>query len=264
MACIYKITNKINGKIYIGLTIRSFKSRISNHKNNFIKNKYPGIALYKAFKKYGYENFESSIIVEGDFNKKLLVELEKHYIRLHNSYAGVGNKGYNLTTGGEGGENKIITIESRVKMSIAQKNKLYRPSRESIEKCKLSRAWYKPTEETKRKIGDFHRGRERSKEYRNKISKTLQGHSYNKGIIKSEEHRKKLSEATKNLFANGFRQGASKWCYIYDIEDNLLGKYKSISDLQRDFGITRSQAIKSPKYLYKKRKLKIIISKHEF
>lgn len=100
MACIYKITNLINNKIYIGLTkytnLERFKEHIKamNQKGN--ENYY----LYNTFRKYNIENFKSEVIIEGNYNIKLLSELEKHYIRLHNSND--RNIGYNLTNGGDG------------------------------------------------------------------------------------------------------------------------------------------------------------------
>lgn len=83
---IYKTTNLINGKIYIGQTKNKYKYIGSG---NIIK---------KAIKKYGFNNFKFEIIIEGDFNKELTDHLEKHYIRLYNS---TNNKiGYNISEGG--------------------------------------------------------------------------------------------------------------------------------------------------------------------
>lgn len=208
MGCIYKITNTINNKIYIGLTNGDLKSRFSQHKNNFIKNKYPNIVLYKAFKKYGINNFNHSVIVEGNFNKKLLNELEIHYIQLYNS---MNNKiGYNMCKGGGG-------------------------------------STY-----------------ERTPEIRKRISNTLLGHSYNKGILKSEEHKKKISLKVTNLFASGYRHSSSKWCYIYDEQDNLLHKFISASEASKKLNIYREYLTKRQNLVFKKFKLKVILSKHEF
>lgn len=264
MGCIYKITNIINNKIYIGLTKFSAEQRFNQHLNNKNSKANKNCYLHKSIRKYGELNFKVETLIEGNFNKTLLIELEKHYIQLYNSYVGTSKNGYNLTTGGEGGENKIVSVETKLKMSIAQKNKSYRPSKESIEKGKLSRSWYIPTEEHKRKIGLAHKGRIISKESREKISKTLQGHSFNKGISKSEEHKKKLSESTKLAFANGQRQGLSNWCYVYNENDDLLFKFKSVSEAERSLNITRSRLIHYPKLVFKRNKLRIIISKHEF
>lgn len=91
MAIIYKITNLINNKEYVG--------QFSDINKKFSKYWGGGHAIKKAIQKYGKENFKKEIIVEGDFNQLLKDELEKHYIRLYNS---ITPYGYNLTIGGQG------------------------------------------------------------------------------------------------------------------------------------------------------------------
>ena len=94
---IYKITNKINGKIYIGQTKNSFKIR---YKYNFEKYT-TNYLIKKDLKKYGIENFE--INEEFDFanSKEELNEKEIFWI---NYYGGCySDKVYNLTEGGENG-----------------------------------------------------------------------------------------------------------------------------------------------------------------
>ena len=107
---IYKITNLVNNKIYIGQTNGNRKSYLGG-----------GKILKLAFKKYGRYNFKKEVIIEGNFNRFLTDELEKHYIRLYNST----NKkvGYNLENGGEGHPGKKHTEETKLKMSIAAKGK---------------------------------------------------------------------------------------------------------------------------------------------
>ena len=94
---IYKITNKINNKIYIGLTTCSLKYRWSKHLTES-RNQNNTKPLYKALRKYGEENF---IIEElestNDFQR--LGELERDYIKKYNSQN--PKIGYNLTAGGE-------------------------------------------------------------------------------------------------------------------------------------------------------------------
>lgn len=102
MIGIYKIENLINGKIYIGQSI-DIKDRFSSHKripssSEEIKKHYP---LYRAFNKYGLENFSFEIIEQCEKNQ--LNEREKYWIDYYHSYYKdpLGN-GYNLTTGGDG------------------------------------------------------------------------------------------------------------------------------------------------------------------
>ena len=94
MGHIYKIENKINGQIYIGQTVKSVEKRFQQHKNNSNKSYFSQIVLYKAFNKYGIENFKCSEIEEVP--NELLDEREKYWIEYYDSYF----NGYNSTLGG--------------------------------------------------------------------------------------------------------------------------------------------------------------------
>lgn len=99
MAYIYKITNKINGKLYVGKTNLSLERRFNQHVSDSTKQSEQHRPLYAAFAKYGVENFEISLIEETPIPE----EREQFYIDKLNTY--VGNKpcnGYNATSGGDG------------------------------------------------------------------------------------------------------------------------------------------------------------------
>ena len=87
---IYKVTNKINGKVYIGQSVDIGK-RWRQHmaaKDD--------IYFHKAIQKYGVENFEWEVIERC--KKKDLDEREIYWIEYYDSF----NKGYNCTKGGDG------------------------------------------------------------------------------------------------------------------------------------------------------------------
>jgi hypothetical protein len=93
---IYKTTNLINGKIYIGKDVK-------NNSNYYGSGK----ILKQAIKKYGKENFKKEILVEC-FSKS---ELELEEIEQINKYSSNDpNIGYNITNGGSGGVTKKIKI----------------------------------------------------------------------------------------------------------------------------------------------------------
>lgn len=99
MIGIYKITNKVNGKIYIGKStdiVRRFAEHKRHYKSESHRKK---IALYKSMWKYGVENFIFEILEETSVD--VLDEREKYYIDFYKS----NNKdiGYNLTEGGDSG-----------------------------------------------------------------------------------------------------------------------------------------------------------------
>ena len=104
MSCgIYLIQNKINNKVYIGLSV-NIEESWQHHRSLYLKqdnNKEKNKPLYLAFKKYGIENFEFKILEECSISE--LSEKEKYYIKLYDCCILDGyDKGYNLTRGGEG------------------------------------------------------------------------------------------------------------------------------------------------------------------
>jgi len=117
MKGIYSITNKVNGKIYIGQS-QNIEFRWFQHKNNLNKNKHVNTHLQNAWNKYGEDNFEFCIVEESEEN---LNEKEKHYIKLYNSNAEL--YGYNLTSGGEG-YSLNDDVKSRISISKRGQNSI--------------------------------------------------------------------------------------------------------------------------------------------
>lgn len=107
---IYKITNLINGKVYIGQTIQTLKQRWWRHCCN------SGVCpyLHNAILKYGKENFTIELITE--VNKDLLDLTEKYYISLYKS----NNKhfGYNLTEGGSRAGTRAKALSEREEQKV--------------------------------------------------------------------------------------------------------------------------------------------------
>lgn len=99
MKCgIYKFTNKINGKIYIGQSV-NIERRIGEH---FCR--HDGTPFHLALEKYGRDNFIIEILEECNID--VLDDREKYYISLYDSEN--KNKGYNRTSGGEGRAKKSV------------------------------------------------------------------------------------------------------------------------------------------------------------
>ena len=89
---IYKITNTVNGRIYIGQTIKTLAHRWSQHTTS-IKN----CPLYNAFRRYGRDKFKMEAICSA-LSPEYLNELEQYFIKFYDCMA---PKGYNLTSGGD-------------------------------------------------------------------------------------------------------------------------------------------------------------------
>lgn len=97
MAFIYKITNQINGKIYIGKTHLTIEDRWKEHVRDSKRERNKDKPLYRAFNKYGIENFIIEQVEETE--PQLANEREIYWIEQYNTFLG---EGYNATRGGEG------------------------------------------------------------------------------------------------------------------------------------------------------------------
>jgi group I intron endonuclease len=174
MALVYKITNDVNDKVYIGITINTLKYRFKNHCKTSVIEKRSGYKLYNAMKKYGKNKFHIHLLEEV-LTWKDACRREQEIIKEYNTF----KNGYNSTLGGEGNYGHKASEETRRKMSLARlgkklnyihpmKGKKLPP--EIIEKmCKVQRElWKRPsfieshrqamtgkkhTQETKHKIG---------------------------------------------------------------------------------------------------------------
>lgn len=96
MAYIYCIKNNINGKCYVGKTLKSPKERFSEHLYDAYKPTEENRPLYRAIKKYGKDNFSLHVLEEC--TDGLASEREIWYIKKLKTYA----HGYNATIGGDG------------------------------------------------------------------------------------------------------------------------------------------------------------------
>lgn len=204
---IYKITNTINGKIYIG------KHSTDDLNDNYMGS---GVLLSKAKKKYGIENFSKEYIAFCD-NEDTLNWMERFYIRKFN--ARQSNIGYNLTDGGEGSLGRIISEETRKKLrglhhseearkKISEAHKGKTLSEEQKRKISESRKGKSPWNKGKKncyseqqiqhiKEGQANMSDEAKQNRREAISKKLKGNQNCVGRIISEETRRKISESNK-------------------------------------------------------------------
>lgn len=133
---IYKITNKINKKVYIGLTTRKngFNGRYpcrgigaervyKYHKKNKESHNSYNKHLLDSMDKYGVENFEVDEEFDTAETKEELIEKEKYWIRYYNSDN--PNFGYNETTGGESYKiNYLSKLKIRIKNSKGFNHKI--------------------------------------------------------------------------------------------------------------------------------------------
>lgn len=151
---IYKITNKINGKVYIGQTVRSLNERICEH----LRKKKSLVS--KAIHKYGLDNF----IIEQIDHAHSINELntkEQHWIDFYDCIA---PNGYNQCEGGGNTFGYHHSEEAKQKMSIGHKGK----------KCGENNSFYGKThsDETKKRFSELRKGRKLSDEWKKHIAES--------------------------------------------------------------------------------------------
>lgn len=171
---IYKVTNLINNKIYIGQTTRSFNRRKIEHINQALHpetyKRKPCRYFHAALVKYGLENFKWEILFECK-TKEELNNKEIYLIKEFNSY---GKNGYNLSIGGDSNAGYKHSIETRERM------KKHKHTKESKEKLSKSHSGKKLSQITKDKLRIINTGIKKSQEQREKAKIYLKG----KGVKK--------------------------------------------------------------------------------
>jgi len=206
---IYKTTNKINNKVYIGQTTQRLEKRISSHirESKIDKNR----PFLSSINKYGVDSFTFEIIDSAN-NLDELNDKEIYWIDF---YGSVSPNGYNITGGGQGKKMKTTKELSKI-ISEGLKN---------------SKKW----QETKN-----------SEEYVKKIKESFIG--WNKGKKFSIEHKEKIWEKNKERILKFNKSTSKKWIVV-DKENNIdriTGKEKYFENLGMDTGdISRMSKILS-------------------
>lgn len=159
---IYKITNIINSKSYVGQTVYGLDRRWNQHNS-----KSSGCrALASAIRKHGKENFTIEIVAVCNS----LSELNKQETKFIKEFNTLSPNGYNLTTGGEG---KVLSEESKARISEANQGRKHSEDfRQSRRKNQTGKSH---SEETKEKMSKVSTGKPKSDEHRFNISKSKTG-----------------------------------------------------------------------------------------
>lgn len=180
---VYKVTNKLSGKAYIGLTTQSLRKRWNAHVAQSPKCRWP---VHRAIMKYGRDAFEVAVL-ERCADRASLDAAERRWIEREGT---MQPNGYNLTAGGGGisgfkmpeeacrklGERqrgREVSAETRAKIAAAKQGK--RQSAETIEKRIAPLRGRQRDQETRRKISRAHTGKTLSPEHIAKRTAARQG-----------------------------------------------------------------------------------------
>lgn len=184
---VYCAANKINGFKYIGITTKSLEERKRQHFYQVFNEKKKNY-FYRALRKYGWDNFEWSIIHEASTLEELL-EKESFFIKEYKTFK---KNGYNETVGGRGCFGWKHSEETKKKISAA--------SKENNKGKKL-------TEEHKKKIGLFFK--EKTYEEIMGIEKAKEL-LINKSKSYEEKYGKEKSDLIKNKISKNNKSGNLK------------------------------------------------------
>ncbi len=235
MGYIYKITNTITKKCYIGETKKANPLlRWNEHKSKIEK----GIgcpALQNSVKKHGIENFKFEVLILCFDEDRYKYEME--YIKKYNT---IVPNGYNLTPGGEGGGfyGKKHSQETINKISNLMKEK-YLKNPNLREEISIRNKLIMNNDIIKQKIRDGLANSE-------KWQKAVKG---NKKTKQSEETKKILKEKSIEYFNNNqniikHRNAMSNVLGIkvvqYNMNNEIINKYQSINEASRQTGIPKS------------------------
>lgn len=171
MYIVYQHKNKINSKIYIGITSRVPEKRWGRNGSNYKTSPY----FYNAIQKYGWDNFEHNILYTN-LTKEQACQKEQELIQYFHSMD--RNFGYNSTSGGE-----MFIMNSETKNKIS--NKL---------KGNTNGLGHPCSEEKKRKISKAQKGRKLTEEHKQKLSEAAK----QRHTPCSEQKRKILSQNYPN------------------------------------------------------------------
>ena len=236
MGYIYKITNIITKKCYIGETKKSNPYLRWNEHKRKIEQGIGCPALQDAVKKYGIDNFKFEVLIICFDEDRYKIEME--YIKKFNS---ISPNGYNLTIGGEGGGfyGKKHSQETINNISIKMKQK-YIDNPELRNENSKKQKIIMNTPEIKLKIRE---GLKNSEKWKNSIKG-----NHNKKVH-TEETKDKIKYKSKIYFNNNeniikHREAMSKSLGFniiqYDMKSNFINKFCSINEASRQTGISSS------------------------
>ena len=224
---IYKVTNIVNGKCYIGQTSKSLDERKKTHLSTARNKK--GHYFHKALRKYGEENFIWEVLGES-INKEDLDRWEKILIYTYESNN--SKYGYNLTSGGEGNFKHSEKTKQKMREANLREN-LSEERRRKLSEAKsgTNHPMYgkKVSEETKQKIREAQLGEKNhmfgkklSKETRQKIKEKLS----KDGVILTGDkspHFKKINVSNlKQLKQEGY--SVKELAYMFNISTGTVYK----------------------------------------
>ena len=239
---IYKHTNLVNGKVYIGQTYQDPVKRWGNGINAYQHNKH----FVSAIKKYGWDNFSHEILLSG-LTKEEMEYWEDYYIEFYDSRN--PNKGYNIMKGGLKSPFQELWRDENFKLKISQqqsnlmKERLKNPeTRKFLQEISIKNWEDHPErkEEYSKRMHDILTEKWKDAEYREARSQQM------RDLWKNIEFRNKMIEQSKINAKNNWNniEYRKKMCKpVINIETGL--KFESASAAERWCGLSHGCVTKA-------------------
>lgn len=193
---VYTITNKVNGKIYVGCTSNLNERRL-NHLASLRIKTHDNDYLQKAWNKYGEENFEFEILEECE--EFLLYSIEHYWTLLLR--ANERKFGYNIKSTHPYKANGRITEEIKRKISKGNKGKKRSEDiKRKYSEAKKGKPGHKQTEETRKKISKNHIGIKHTKETREKLAEINTGKKKSQSSLEKQVKTRKENSEKRGFY----------------------------------------------------------------
>lgn len=178
MGCVYLVTNKVNGRLYVGMTVRVLRQRKYEHKSHAAQGANDVFA--RAIRKYSFEKFSWRVLYRSN-DRALLEKAERRHIKNKNTRV---PNGYNLVDGGYGSDSYDVSDVTKAKISKTLTGK----------KASLA---------TRRKMSETHKKRHKKLGGHSEATRKKQSLAAQKRTPMSEETKEKIRKSV-----TGFRHTA--------------------------------------------------------
>lgn len=201
---VYKHTNIINNKSYIGITKRTLEERVHDGYGGSVK-------FNNAINKYGWGNFTSTIL-EENLSLSDACKKEQYYIQKYNSI----ENGYNLSEGGLYGthsDESIKKMSERMRGNTFSRNYVWTKEAKNNVSEGLKKFYGDPIKSAyvRKRQSEANKGKVVSEETRKKTSEKLKGRTFSKETIekmrqaalnRTKEHQEKINKALRERREN--------------------------------------------------------------
>jgi group I intron endonuclease len=204
MGCVYLARCKVNGKCYVGKTVRNLPYRRRQHERDSVKDRDNSLVFRNALRKYGLAAFDWYVLAEDD-DPDWILALEKKWIKKIGSLL---PNGYNMTEGGQDGRHAEETVErirSTVKRSWQDADDRKEAQREQFAgKTNVELYGEQRAKEIADKIREAHLGTVQTPESNAKRSQAMTGRPKSPEAIENMKLAcaSKTEEARRNSLAN--------------------------------------------------------------